>query len=142
MAANLHRCIVILVLTFSAAALLCCGKINPNDGRVLTSISVTPVTADAQSFPNGQVTYTATGTFSLPPLSGPISPASPYNGSFVVDNPASETIANIVSSDAGLGTITVQCAAGAIGDVEVTESASANNGTSIVVAGNAQLTCP
>jgi len=142
MTANLPRCIVILALVLAAVASVCCGKINPNDGRVLTSISVSPSTADAQNFPNGQVTFTATGTFSLPPLSSPISPSAPYNGSFVVDNPAGQTIANIVSTDAGLGTITVQCAAGAIGDVEVTASGSANNGTSIVVTGSAQLTCP
>jgi hypothetical protein len=140
MTANLYRCITILAVAFCAAVLFSCATSNPNTDRVLTSISVTPVNADAQNFPNGQVTYTATGSFNLPPLSGPVTFTAPYTGSFTVDNPMDQTIATIVST--GNGTITVQCAAGAVGDVEVTASASANNAASDVVSGNAQLTCP
>jgi len=138
--ANFHRCVVILAAALSAAVLLSCATSNANDDRVLTSISVTPLTADAQAFPNGQVTYTATGSFSQPPLSAPVTFASPYNGYFVVDNPSSQTIATIVAT--GTGTITVQCATGAVGDVQITAAAAVNNGTSTVVSGNAQLTCP
>jgi len=140
MIARLHCSIVIVAVAVWAAALISCGSTNPNNGRVLTSISVSPETADAQTYPNGQVTYTATGSFSLPPLSAPVTFTSPYSGSFVVDNPSGQTIATIVST--GTGTISVQCATGAVGNVEITASASANNGTTSVVTGNAQLTCP
>jgi hypothetical protein len=130
----------VFVVALLAAALVSCSTVNPNDGRVLTSISVTPVTADAQTYPNGQVTYTATGSFSIPPLTGPVTFTAPYTGQFVVDNPTGQTIANIVSS--GTGTITVQCAAGASATVFISASASANNGTTTVVNASGQLTCP
>jgi hypothetical protein len=128
-------------LVLIACLLNSCGSTNPNNGRVLTSISVTPTTADGQSNPNG-VVFTATGTFSLPPLSVPLTFAAPYTGQFVVDNPTNPpaTIANIVST--GTGTITVQCATGATGTVFITASALANNSAGTVISGNAQLTCP
>jgi hypothetical protein len=136
---SLHT-IALFAAALIAACATSCATSNPNTDRVLTSISVTPATADAQQFPNGQVTFTATGAFSLPPLSGPVSFAAPYTGYFVVDPPNNQTIANVVST--GNGTITVQCVSGASGTVEVVAAASANNGTSTTVSANAQLTCP
>jgi len=118
----------------------CGSSANPNLGRVLTGITVTPATADAQSFANGQVVFTATGTFSLPPTPAPVPFLAPYAGQFVVDNPSNSTIATVVGQ--GNGTVTVQCAAGAAGTVFVVASASANNGSTIVVSGSGQLTCP
>src|SRR5215472_193839 len=94
-----------------AVGLVCCGSTNPNTGRVLTSITITPPTSDAQNSPNGQVTFTATGTFSLPPLTAPVTFTPPYAGQFVVENPAGTTIATVVG--VGNGTITVRCASGA-----------------------------
>jgi len=129
-----------LLLMFLSAGLTCCGSSNQTIGRVLTSIAVTPQSADAQSSPNGQVVFTATGTFSLPPYTGPLTFVAPYAGQFVVNNPTGTTIATEVSS--GTGTVTVQCAAGASGTVAVTASASANNGSTLVVSGSGQLTCP
>ena len=46
-----------------------CGNGSP---RLLESISVTPASADAQSFPNGQVQFAAVGTYSQPPSPAPI----------------------------------------------------------------------
>ena len=37
------------------------------NARTLQSVSVMPAVANAQNFPNGQVSFTATGTFSKPP---------------------------------------------------------------------------
>lgn len=131
----------VVALLFLLAALPSCGNSgNPNASRILTSISVTPATADAQTYTNGQVMFTATGTFNLPPLTGPLTFATPYAGQFVVVNPTNMTIANVVAT--GNSTITVQCVSGVAGNVLVTASANANNGTSTIVAGNAQLTCP
>jgi hypothetical protein len=127
-------------LTGIAAMLLSCATSNPNLGRVLVSISVTPPTADAQTFSNGQVVFTANGTFNLPPSPAPVSSAAPYSGQFVVDNPDTGPIATIIAT--GIGTATVQCVAGASGIVLVSSSASANNGSNTTISGSAQLTCP
>lgn len=125
-----------------ATTLISCATSNPNFGRVLLSISVTPTTADAATFPNGQVTFTAAGTFSLSPSPAPIPSTSPYSGGFSVSNPTNpaQTIATIVST--GNSTATVECQQGVSGSVPVVASASANNGTAITVTGTATLTCP
>ena len=130
----------ILAITLLALPLISCNSVNPNSGRVLTAITVAPTTADAVNYSNGQVTFTATGQFSLPPLSGPVAFTSPYTGQFIVVNPPNQTIANIVAT--GTGTATVQCVSNVTGSVEVVASASANNGTQTVVTGQGTLTCP
>ena len=50
-----------LVLTLLLTTLAC------GDARTLQSVNVMPAVANAQNFPNGQVSFTATGTFSKPP---------------------------------------------------------------------------
>ena len=129
-----------LALILLAPGLISCSSSKPNIGRVLTSIAVTPPTADAANSPNGQVVFAATGTFSLPPFTAPLTFTAPYAGQFVVDNPVGTTIATVVAT--GAGTVAVQCASGASGSVYVTASAFANNGTQMVVSGSGQLTCP
>jgi hypothetical protein len=118
-----------------------CGSPSiPNAGRVLLSIVVTPAAADAQQF-GGQVVFTATGTFSVAPSPAPVTFALPYTGGFAVaPNSSNQVIARIVST--GTGTATVQCEAGMSGTVEVGATALANNGTSTIVSGAAQITCP
>jgi hypothetical protein len=125
-----------------ATALLSCASNPPDPGRVLLAITVTPETADAATYPNSQVTFTATGTFSVAPSPAPLPATAPYNGQIIVSNPTNppSTIATIVST--GNGTATVQCAPGVSGIVPIIASGSANNGTSIVITGSAQLTCP
>jgi len=137
---HFRRYFSVVAMSLLSAVLISCGTTNPNSGRVLTNITVTPGTADAQTFPNGQVTFTANGNFSLPPLNAPVTFTTPYAGSFVVDNPTGQTIATVVSS--GTGTITVQCATGASGSVQITASAASNNFFGTVVSANATLTCP
>lgn len=131
---------VLFLIALLALPLISCNSVNPNSGRVLTAITVTPTTADAVNSPNGKVTFMATGQFSLPPLSGPVTFQSPYSGSFSVANPSIQTIANVVAS--GTGTVTVQCVSNVTGSVEVIASASANNGTQTLVTGQGTLTCP
>jgi hypothetical protein len=131
-----------LILISLAAGLISCASSDPNIGRVLTSVSVTPLTADAQNFPNGQVVFTASGIYSLPPSPGPLTFVAPYSGEFTVDNPTNppSTIATVVTT--GVNTVTVQCVPGASGSVYVTASAAANNGSPTVVSGSGLLTCP
>ena len=128
----------VLALALSAAISISCGSSNKaSDFRILTGIAVTPETADAQDFPSGQVTFTANGTFSLPPSPAPVTFTAPYAGSFTVSD---GSIASIVST--GAGTVTVQCVSGATGAVSVVASAAANNGTKTVITASGQLTCP
>ena len=131
---------VVFVLIALACILSSCSSSNPNMGRVLTSIAVQPTAADAQHFTNGQVVFTATGTFSLPPFSAPLTFTAPYAGSFTVDNPSGNTIANIVSTSTGA--ITVQCVSGVSGIVFISATANANNNMGTVVSGSGELTCP
>jgi hypothetical protein len=135
-----HLSLLAFLISLLALPLISCNSVNTNSGRVLTAITVTPTTADALNSPNGKVTFTATGRFSLPPLSGPVTFQSPYSGSFSVANPSNQTIANVVAS--GTGTVTVQCVWKVTGSVEVIASASANNGTQTLVTGQGTLTCP
>jgi len=121
-----------------AVLMISCATPNPNFGRVLLSISVT---ADPQTSQNGQVVFTATGTFNQAPFSAPVPSTPPYSGKFFVDTTATnQVIATIVSS--GSGTATVQCISGMSGTVNLGNIASANNGTSTTVTGLAQITCP
>lgn len=130
-----------LGLTLCALVLISCGSNYANSNRFLISIAVTPATADAQNFPNGQVVFTATGTFSQQPSPALVPPTAPYSGQFFVDTTlTNHVIAAIVAS--GSGTATVQCVSGMSGTVEVGAIASANNGTSTTVSGVAQITCP
>jgi hypothetical protein len=103
---------------------------------------VTPAAADAQNFPKGQVVFTAAGIFNLPPSPAPLTFTAPYAGQFIVENPTNPpaTIATVVSS--GNSTVTVQCAPGASGTVQVVASASANNATNTLITGSGALTCP
>ena len=140
MIARLCPYVAVAATILVAAALNSCATTNPNSGRALIGIAVTPPNADAQTYANGQVTFTATGTFSLPPITAPVTFTAPYSGSFAIDNPVSQTVATVVSS--GTGTITVQCTGGATGGVEVVATASANNSTTTTVTGAAKLTCP
>jgi hypothetical protein len=122
-----------ILVTFQTTG---CGTSNPN--RALQSISVAPATADAQSFPNGQVQFTATGTFSRPPSPAPVPFVAPYSGSWLTSD---TTVATI--SQSGVA----QCRMGASGTVTVTAIASANSCPnmgcmSIAVSGTAKLACP
>jgi hypothetical protein len=138
----MHRCqigVCLVFIIFLAAGMVSCAHSDPNLGRVLTTVTVTPETADGQSNPSG-IVFTATGTFNLPPFSAPLTFAAPYSGEFALDSPSGATIANVISS--GTGTVTVQCVTGDAGTVFVTASALANNGTPTLVSGSGQLTCP
>jgi hypothetical protein len=138
-----HRALGWLAFLVALATVVSsCSSSDPNSGRVLYSITVTPATADAQTFPDGQVTFTASGMFSVAPSPAPLSFAAPFAGQFIVANPTNppETIATVVST--GNSTATVQCASGATGTVSVVASAFANNGTNTVITGSAQLNCP
>jgi hypothetical protein len=119
-----------------------CGMSGSNSNRVLQSIAVTPATADAQSSANGQVQFTATGTFSKAPSPSLVTFVAPYSGGWQVSD---STVATLLAT--GTGTATVQCVTGASGTVTITAMASANaamgtQATGVATVGKASLTCP
>src|SRR5579884_2298020 len=78
-------------------ALAGCGgmDVGMNSRRVLQSVTVSPATADSQSFPNGQVTFTAMGTFSKPPSPDQVTFVAPYSGEWEISD---MNIATIVTN--------------------------------------------
>jgi len=106
-----------------------CGNGSP---RLLQSIAVTPASADAHSFPNGQVQFTAMGTYSEPPSPSPITQSG-----WSLSDPNLAAI-----SESGLA----QCNPGALGVVTVKASApgpcSGTGCTPVLLSGTAQLSCP
>ena len=126
----------ILLLAAYAIALLSCGS----SSNKLQSVTITPATADARNYPNGQVQFTATGTSSngrqVKPLTALWSPGPPWTIQpfvIVVDN---NGLASCGSVPAG----TYQIWAGAPSDPN-TPVSSMKQGTPSV-SGTAQLTCP
>jgi hypothetical protein len=121
------------LLLFAAAVLLACGSNH------LESITVTPATADAQDFPNGQVQFTATGVYSNGNRVDPI-PALWSQG-----NPWALTPIAIVIDSTGLAS----CGSVA-GTFPVTATAPRDRSIAVSdmtmntkqVSGTAMLTCP
>jgi hypothetical protein len=128
----------ILFLAALALETLGCGSSNSN--RVLQSMAITPANADAKDFANGQVQFTATGTFNKVPSPAQVTFQPPYTGTWSLMGAGAANIATI--SQAGLA----QCIPGAAGVVTVSAVASSNSATgpamSTAVTGSTTLTCP
>ncbi|MGA1985300.1 MAG: hypothetical protein ABSG72_03440 [Candidatus Sulfotelmatobacter sp.] len=111
------------------------GPIQP--GR-LQAITVSPVAADAQDYPGGQVAFVATGTYVNP--AGELTPQPALWGACQQNASTSE----VSVTNAGVA----QCLSGASGSYTVfayqpTECLAINAcGGGCTVVGTAQLTCP
>lgn len=129
----------IVTFTLVVACGVGCGGMGSSTNRVLESMTLSPSNADAQTFPQNQVQFTATGIFSRPPSPATVPFVAPYSGSWSVSDTNVATI-----NQSGLA----QCVSGASGTVIVTATASSNSatfpgtGTSTAVSGTAMLTCP
>jgi hypothetical protein len=114
-----------------------CSSMNSTSNRVLQSMTLSPANADAQSS-QGQVQFTAMGTFSKTPSPAPVPFVVPYTGTWATSDTNIATI-----TQAGLAT----CVLGATGTVTISATASTNSGqgtqaTSTSVSATAKLTCP
>jgi hypothetical protein len=132
-----------LAIIFVAALFLetvGCSMSSSMSNRVLQSMTVSPATADAQNFANGQVQFSATGTFSKPPSPAAVPFVAPYSGSWLADT----SVVTLVGTSGN--TATFQCVAGASGTITITAIASSNSANgpamSTAVTGTATLTCP
>jgi hypothetical protein len=118
-----------------------CGGGTADPRKTLVAITVTPASADAQNFSNGQVQFTAVGTFSD-------GSKAPIQALWTLNGPFTETpVANISLNSSGLA----RCVAGGfVGTSGVFATAPANPALPISqmtmltknVSGRAQITCP
>jgi hypothetical protein len=139
--ARLRLTLFSLALVLAASFALSCGARSQNQDP-LQSITLSPATADAQDYPNGQVQFVATGNYIDP--SHTVTPLSATWGTCYQNASTSE-----VSVTAGG---MAQCAPGAVGTYtiwaddpplsNVACNAITACGGGCFVAGTAQLTCP
>lgn len=130
-----------LALGLVAAIALSCGS-SASATRQLQSITLTPPTADAQGFSQGQVQFVATGYYNTSPLT-----VTPLSAGWGTCYQGASTSAVTVTSG-GLA----QCASGAVGTYTVWAEdfpfsgggcgATTPCGGGCFVVGSAQLTCP
>jgi hypothetical protein len=133
----------LLLLVLAAALTLACGS---SASRTLQSVTLSPASADAQTYPAGLVQFTATGTYDARP-----SPVTPLAATWGACDQAGNGTSEVSVSANGVA----QCASGAAGmykvwafDLVTTPGGaeclveSACGGGCGRVTGTAQLTCP
>ena len=131
------------LLLLSVAALSCGGS------RHLESVTLQPATADAQVFSNGQVQFTATGTFNKPPTTQQLTSKDVTWCLGLVGSNGGGCLGNvdqgaIVDQDG-----VAQCLPGFTGTATVLagtpvkmSSSKPDGGVPLKVFGSAKLTCP
>ena len=125
------------------AALGCAGTsffLAAGNGQLLVVVSVHPNSADAIQFPNGQVPFTAQGTFDPP-----ASVSSVSNVVWTIDRPAFSLLPDLGHAfidQNGLAT----CARGFVGIVQVFATSPADPQMAIsaqnAIVGTAHMVCP
>ena len=134
------------VSSFALLAAVLCLACNPFQTRQLQSITVTPLSADAKDYPNGQVQFIATGHYNISPLT--VAQVAATWGTCTQQITATKAVA---VTQSGLA----QCAAGASGTYTVwandplpsqsgTVSCLAETacGGGCTIQASAQITCP
>jgi hypothetical protein len=145
--------LLLATLGFLLVVISGCGgsaMTNSNSTRQLQSLTVTPASADAQNFPNGQVRFTAMGTFNMAPMTvmsmqvrwsiGNPSAAQPMPMSMSAGmSPAASVDGNGLAQCNGFtGIATIQATAPADPNMPLSQMSS----MTMTVAGMGQLTCP
>jgi len=136
------RCISIPVtLSVFLAAILTSGC---GSSRQLQSVNLSPTAADAQNYPNGQVSFKATGTFSQPPSPSPLTSQDVV---WCVGLSSGQCAGN-VNPGATVDTNGVaQCGSGFVGTTYIMAGTAGkpmnpDGGQPLKIFGAAQLTCP
>ncbi|MGC2364360.1 MAG: hypothetical protein WA555_05030 [Candidatus Sulfotelmatobacter sp.] len=131
----------LLALVLPASSALSCGA-SPQGQDPLQSITLTPASADAQAYPNGQVQFIATGHYIDP--SRTVTPLSARWGTCYQQASTSEvsvTAAGVAQCKPGaVGTYTIWADDPPSSDVECLAITACGGGC--FVAGSAQITCP
>ena len=122
-----------LTLFFTIVAAPGCGSSPP---RHLVSVSVTPAAASAHNFPNGQVQFSAVGTFDRAPSPATLTPAT-----WMISPTPDPPDAASINQDG-----VAQCKAGFTGTVTIEGGGAQCGPTSTapckLIHSSAQLTCP
>jgi hypothetical protein len=130
-----------LALILAASFALSCGARSQGQDP-LQSITLSPATADAQDYPNGEVQFIATGYYINPPHK--VTPLSAGWGTCYQDASTSEvsvTSGGVAKCAPGaVGTYTVWANDPPFSNVECLAITACGGGC--FVAGTAQLTCP
>lgn len=126
------------LLLISALGLSCGSSASQQGPGELKSITVTPMAADAQDYPNGQVQFLASGVYVNPPHTVMPQPAQwgacQQNATTSEVSVTSEGMARCASGAAGVYTVFAY---------DMTNcSAITSCGGGCTVVGTAQLTCP
>ena len=125
------------VIGLSLVGMLGCG------GSGLSSVSLSPSVADAQNFPNGQVQFTAMGTYRGSSKVVPLT-----NITWCVGSATGACNGNIAAAAFVNGSGLAQCVQGAAGTVTVIAGSGGrtpsnpDQGAQLAVYGTAQITCP
>ena len=130
-----------IVLVLIVLTLTNCGG-SSNGARMLLSVTVSPASADAQQSAGGQVQFTATGTYNLPPTT--VTPLT--NVVWTVNRPAFSGLAT-KASDPGIDANGMaQCSATSQGTSTINATAAKDPSQPVSlsneVAGSAHLMCP
>lgn len=121
------------------------GTAGCGSSRQLQSVTLSPASADAQNFPNGQVSFTATGTFSKKP--SPLQ-LTGKDVTWCAGSSSGMCVGNINPGITVDQNGLAQCVPGFTGTVTIlagTKSFSMMNtdgGSQLKIFGTAQLTCP
>ncbi len=140
---QLRLSLLFQALIMATFTLSCGTNSSSNTPRQLLSVTVSPATADAANYPNGQVPFTATGNYNIAPYT-----VSPLSGMWGVCYNNAPTTAITVNNEG-----VAQCAEGAVGTYTVWANAPKYPGGpnclaltvcggGCFVVGTAQLTCP
>jgi hypothetical protein len=113
-------------------------------GRQLESVTLSPVIADAQSFANGQVPFSATGNFSKPPSPQPL---TSKDVTWCVGSSTGVCAGNINSGATVDQSGLAQCVPGFSGTATIlagkaTPAMNPDGGAQMSIFGAAQLICP
>jgi hypothetical protein len=142
---NLGPHLFSFLLLVAGAIMLACGS-SQHSVQTLQSVTLSPASADAKNYPNGEVQFTATGTFAAPP-----SPVTPLPVTWNTCNVNNQPEISISATGAA------QCNSGAVGTfvVEATGTQNLGQGQCLAIMacgspgedcegvhGVAQLTCP
>lgn len=128
-------------LAFLVSALIAAISCGGNAPRQLVSMTLSPAAGNAANSPNGQVQFSATGTYNKMPLTGSLQPAlwGLYEPQSSTENPTI-TQSGLAQCQSNSGTFAV--IAYAIADPSVPQTQQNLLKQKHVVLGTASLTCP
>ena len=131
-------------LLLSCLLLLLLSTVTCGNNRQLQTVSLNPTAADAHNFPNGQVSFAATGAFSKPP--SPV-PLTSKDVGWCVGTSGGACAGNINTGATVNQNGVAQCVTGFSGTVTILagtggSTSMPDTGSQLKIFGVGQLSCP